>query len=182
MVVILRQPMEELWISFLLVGSAFAGKRNDYAWPRKHHVVSSDYTLWRKAMKFLFPNDLQLLQPLGEWIITSDAEWLDNWDWFLSEDREFLYFRLDSSTWHRFLRLPHAHRGYNEESLMMHDHPIGCLYRATVCSRENGIHLLSAVHRTAPTLPAEDIQQLVTLQLGASFLTQTNYTHHSINL
>ena len=43
----------------------------------------------------------------------------------------------------------------------MHDHPIGCLYRATVCSRENGIHLLSAVHRTATTLPADDIQHLV---------------------
>jgi len=67
-----------------LVGSAFAGKRNDNAWPRKHHVVSSDYTHWRKAMEFLFPNNLQLPQPLCEWIITSDAEWIDNWDWFLS--------------------------------------------------------------------------------------------------
>ena len=112
-------------------------------------------------MEFLFPNNLQLLQPLGDWIIKSDSEWTDNWDWFLSEDREFLYFRLDASTWHRFLRLPHAHRGYHEEFLVMHDHPIGFLYRATVCSRENGIHLLSAGHRMAPTLPAEDIQQLV---------------------
>ena len=77
--------MEELWIRFFGGGSAFAGKRNDYAWPRKHHVVSSDYTLMRKAMEFLFPHNLhlQLLQPLGEWIITSDAEWIDNWDWVL---------------------------------------------------------------------------------------------------
>ena len=61
-----------------LVSNAFEGKRNDYSWPSKHHVVSSDYTLWRKAMEFLSPDNLQLRQALGNWIIASDTEWTDN--------------------------------------------------------------------------------------------------------
>ena len=99
--------------------------------------------------------------PLGNWIIKSDSEWTDNWDWFLSADREFLYFRLDSRTWHRFLKLPHAHRGYHDDFFEMHVHPIGNLCPATVCSRDGGIHLLSSVHRAAANPPADNIQHLV---------------------
>jgi hypothetical protein len=99
--------------------------------------------------------------PLGNWIIKSDSEWTDNWDWFLSADREFLYFRLDSRTWHRFLKLPHAHRGYHDDFFEMHVHPIGNLCPATVCSRDGGIHLLSSVHRAAANPSADNIQHLV---------------------
>jgi hypothetical protein len=65
-------------------------------------------------MEFLFPHNLQLLEPLGNWIIASDTEWIDNWDWFLPGTSEFLYFRLNSRTWHWFLRQPHTHQGYHE--------------------------------------------------------------------
>ena len=106
--------MVERWISFL-VSNVFECKRNDHVWPSQHHVVSSDYTLWRKAMEFLFPDNLHLRQPLGNWIIKSDSEWTDKWDWFLSTEREFFYFRLDSRTWHRFFKLPHAHLGYHDD-------------------------------------------------------------------
>jgi hypothetical protein len=88
-----------------LVSEAFEGTRNDYVWPSKHHVSPTDYTSWRQAMEFLFPENLQLSQPLGNWIIASDTEWIDKWDWFLSGTSEFLYFRLNSRTWHRFLLL-----------------------------------------------------------------------------
>jgi hypothetical protein len=144
-----------------LVSNAFEGKRNDHIWPSQHHVVSSDYTLWRKAMEFLFPDNLHLRQVLGNWIIQSDCEWTDNWDWFLSADREFIYFRLDSRTWHRFSKLPYAHRGYHDEFLEMHVHPTGDLCQATVCSRDGSIHLLSSVHRAAANPPADNIQHLV---------------------
>jgi hypothetical protein len=63
-------------------------------------------------MEFLFPHNLQLREPLGNWIIASDTEWIDNWDWFLSGTSEFLYFRLNS------------HRGYHEDFLEMQTPPI----------------------------------------------------------
>ena len=109
----------------------------------KHHVVPSDYKHWRRAIEFLILGNLQLRQPLGNWIIASDTEWIDNWDWFLSDNREFLYFRLDSRTWHRFLRQPHTHRGYHEDFLEMQAPPMGDLSRATVCSRDGRLHLRS---------------------------------------
>ena len=43
----------------------------------------------------------------------------------------------------------------------MHVHPIGDLCRATVCSRDGGIHLLSSVHRAAANPSADNIQHLV---------------------
>jgi len=73
--------------------SPFGGCRNDLIWPLKHHVSSSDYTLWSKAMEFVFSGPNQsLLSPLGEWLVDSYQKWLSEWDWFLSSDREFLYF------------------------------------------------------------------------------------------
>ena len=144
-----------------LVSDAFEGTRYDYIWPCKHHVLLSDYTQWRQAMEFLVPDNLQLRQPLGNWIIASDTEWIDNWDWFLSGNREFLYFRLDSRTWHRFLRQPHSHRGYHEDFLVMQAPPIGDLSRATVCSRDGRIHLLSYGSRSAGQLPVDNIQHRV---------------------
>ena len=61
----------------------------------KHHVVPSDYKHWRRAIEFLILGNLQLRQPLGNWIIASDTEWIDNWDWFLSDNREFLYIAVN---------------------------------------------------------------------------------------
>jgi hypothetical protein len=102
-------------------------------------------------MEFLFPDNLHLRQPLGNWIIQSDSEWIDNWVWFLSADREFLYFRLG------FKDLAPIFKTCKSIQF-----EIGDLCRATVCSRDGGIHLLSSVHRAAINPPADNnIQHLV---------------------
>ena len=144
-----------------LVSEAFEGTRNDYVWPSKHHVTPTDYTAWRRAMEFLFPANLHLSQPLGNWIIASDTEWIDQWDWFLSGSGEFLYFRLNSRTWHRFLRKPHTHRGYHEDFLEMQAPPIRDLRRATVCSGYRRIDLLSYSPRSAGLPQVDNIQHRV---------------------
>jgi hypothetical protein len=144
-----------------LVSEAFEGTRNDYVWPCKHHVSSTDYTSWRRAMEFLSPENLQLSQPLGNWIIASDTEWIDNWDWFLSGTSEFLYFRLNSRTRHRFLRYPNTHRGYYEDFLEMQAPPIRDLRRATVWSQNGRIHLLSYSPRSTGLPPVDNVQHRV---------------------
>ena len=146
---------------FFLVSEAFEGTRNDYVWPYKHHVSPTDYTSWRRAIEFLFPENLQLSQPLGNWIIASDTEWIDKWDWFLSGTSEFLYFRLNFITWHRFLRQPHTHRGYHEDFLEMQAPPIRDLRRATVCFRNGRIDLLSYSPRSTGLPPVDNIQHRV---------------------
>ena len=112
-------------------------------------------------MEFLFPHNLQLREPLGNWIIASDTEWIDNRDWFLSGTSEFLYFRLNSRTWHRFLCQPNTHRGYHEDLLEMQAPPIRDLRRATVWPRNGRIHLLSYSPRSTGQLPVDNIQHRV---------------------
>jgi hypothetical protein len=64
------------------------GSRNDFIWPVKHHVSSSDYTTWSKAMEFVFAGPNQTLPiPLEDWLVETDQEWRSEWDWFLSVDR-----------------------------------------------------------------------------------------------
>ena len=97
----------------------------------------------------------------GSLLPIPNGQTISNWDWFLSANREFLYFRLDPITWHRFLRQPHTHRGYHEEFLEMQVPPIGDLSRATVCSRDGRIHLLSYVPRAAGQPPVDNKQHRV---------------------
>ena len=90
------------------------------------------------------------------WIIAFDTEWIDNWDWFLSGSSEFLYFRLNSRTWHRFLRHPNTHRRYYEDFLVMQAPLIRDLRRATVWSSNGYIHLLSYSPRSTGLPPVVD--------------------------
>ena len=52
-------------------------------------------------MEHLFPvNPLHLIIPLGRWLLQDDPDdWLNNWDWFLSPDREFLFRQVGEDTW-----------------------------------------------------------------------------------
>jgi len=90
--------------------SPFGGGRNDFIWPVKHHVSSSDYTIWSKAMEFVFSGPNQTLTTLlGDWPVESDQEWLSELDWFLSVDRDFLYFWSSDNEWYRYIQRGHSH-------------------------------------------------------------------------
>jgi hypothetical protein len=113
--------------------SPFGGSRNDFIWPVKHHVSASDYTTWSKAMEFVFAGPNQtLLTPLGDWLVETDLEWLSEWDWFLSVDRDLLYFRDSDTEWYRYERRGRSHRAYLHESTLLPAAPLTELVRTTV--------------------------------------------------
>ena len=74
--------------------------RNTYDWSIKHHVNKVDYTTWRNLLKYIFwvENDT-LPIPLGSWIQMSSLQWKDNWGYFLTQDRQFLYHKIKDNTW-----------------------------------------------------------------------------------
>jgi len=97
--------------------SGFEGSRNAFEWPCKHHVSSGDFTTWRKALEYIFPNEF-LPTALGPWILEQQTDWLHLWDWFATTDGQFLYFRNSATVWHRFLRQPNQYHSYFSKFLV----------------------------------------------------------------
>ena len=66
--------------------------KNDFDWPSKHHMNKKDVWLWRKFLKMIFSsynNSLPLR--LGNWCNMDRDTWLSTWDYFISENKEFLF-------------------------------------------------------------------------------------------
>ena len=127
-----------------LCSTEFDGRRNDYLWPVEDHVSSKDYTTWRKAMESIFPTEnLHLLQPLGPCILDSDDEWLAHWDWFSTEDRQFLFRQVGETYWRRHVRKPGTQRTYHLEYLELDERPTMPLLRASVSSNQRAWLLLN---------------------------------------
>ena len=62
--------------------------RNSYNWPTKHRVSVLDYGVWRKFLKYIFPNNnYTLVNPLGGWNPTDDLQY--HWDWYVDKDHSF---------------------------------------------------------------------------------------------
>ena len=59
-------------------------------WPTRHHVNTADYTAWKKAMEFLF-SVTGIQTPLIQWNLKNIDDWLNHWDWFTTDNREFLF-------------------------------------------------------------------------------------------
>ena len=58
--------------------------RNTHNWPSKHHIKQSNFTAWRKLIKWIFPVDnYKLHNRLGKW--REDCRWLEEWDLFVNE-------------------------------------------------------------------------------------------------
>ena len=159
--------------------SAFEGCKNEYEWPSKHHTGSGDFTTWRKTLEFLFPNE-QLAIPLGNWILGKPTDWLDLWDWFVTLDGQFLYFRNGPSVWYRFLWRPNSHRTYFA-AYLVEDTPSVPLHRATIEGDVDVLYLLNSsgqhIPRATNTL---EMIQLGELQVSAPIIPWiTAYLHSS---
>ena len=110
---------------------------NDYKWPIKHNVLKSDYTIWNKLLKRVFcgGND-QLEVPLGNW--THDQIWKDNWQWFISTDKKYLYQKMNDGKWYRYLQKPHLHRLYFSRTSVLSDMPNVNILRSSVAKQKGG--------------------------------------------
>ena len=109
----------------------FDGRRNDYLWPTRHHVTTADYTAWRKAMEFLFPVT-GLLTPLRQWNLENMDHWLNHWDWFTVENREFLFRQVGENEWRRHIRVDGNQYSFHKQYLIINHPPPATSLRATV--------------------------------------------------
>ena len=106
-------------------------KSNDFRWHIKHNVLKTDFTLWNKLLKKIFcgGND-QLEVALGNW--THEQIWKDNWQWYVSTDRRYLYQKMNDGRWYRYLQKPHLHRLYFNRPSVLDAMPIDNLLRSSV--------------------------------------------------
>ena len=89
-------------------------------------------------MKWIFQvNNHKLQNSLSHW--TASCKWVEDWNWFVNESKEFLYHKQLDGKWHRHLQMPSSHRRYYKEYLNQHEQPSENLCRANVCEKYQNI-------------------------------------------
>ena len=67
-----------------LISDPFLEQRNQYTWPKKHHVTTKDYTSWRKIPNHIYCfEDFCLQRALTHWINPCTQTARQSWHWFL---------------------------------------------------------------------------------------------------
>ena len=80
-----------------LISDPFPEKRNDYSWPKKHHVTTSDFTIWRQFINNIYDYDQFTLQrPLSHWTQLISPAFRMSWHWFLDNTNNILYERVNN--------------------------------------------------------------------------------------
>ena len=69
--------------------------RDTYVWPGKHRVTTKKYCIWKKLLIWMFPIfDYTVELLLSDWLLSYDRS-NSKWYRFLSEDKEFIYQRIN---------------------------------------------------------------------------------------
>ena len=180
--------------NFFLATKQVKKIRNTHNWPLKHHITKADYTVWRKFLHLIFSADnYHLPTPLGKWIDMPMEDWLANWDFFISSDKQFLYHRLGKLNWRRHLQKDHSHRSYHTPYLYLEEPPEDTLIRVTIKDYKNELNVISVSHKGINT-PDEVTNVLKYDQikihkpkinwfmtLVSSSPTTTNLLHHLVH-
>ena len=123
-------------------------RRNTYDWPLKHKISQTDYTVWRKFMKHIFRcNNASLPAPLGSWVQMDTKEWVDNWDFFVPLDRQFLYHKTCNNQWRRHLQHSNSHRAYNLQYLDIDPPPLHNLIRVNTLIKADKLMIITVSRR-----------------------------------
>ena len=137
-----------------LVAEGLAETRNPYLWPLKHHVTNADFAVWRKGLEQLFPDRLRLRTPLTRWTLQVEPQDDIHWYWFQSEDREFVYERVEDRIF-RHLAKPHSHTRFNVASLEVDTFPLDPITRISVTFHGDVIRVVSA-EQDPQAMPPEE--------------------------
>ena len=135
-------------------------RRNNKDWPIRHHLNNTDITYWRKFLKAISTGTNRILPcPLGKWLKMSEATWVDEWDYFVTEDRQFVYHRYAEKEWRRHLKKPNSHRSYYTTYLTIETIPCCILLRTSTTKTATAILVTSTATKPSnmPILPPAPI-------------------------
>ena len=105
---------------------------------------------WRDLLRKIFSsNSLLLPHNLGTWIPMSQKQWVDNWDYFVTTDKQCL-FEHKHGVWQRHLLKPSSHRSYYSEHLDSDNPSHFELLRATVKVTSTYLLVLATSYRLPP--------------------------------
>ena len=76
------------------------------------------------------------------------SNWIDNWDYFMTKDKQFLYHRQENNIWHRHLQKPHSHRNYYILYMVLNDPPDDELDRVSIKQYATAITLVASSVKT----------------------------------
>ena len=112
---------------------------NAYKWQLRHHIYKTDYTIWRKLLKFIFSGrNNEICTRLDPLILKDITTWLTAWDWFIATTGEFLYFWEAKNSRRRHLKVHNKHRKYNVEFSVARASLKEDVSRATVTKEKYG--------------------------------------------
>ena len=140
--------------------------RNGHNWPTKTKITVKDYRLWRNFLDHLCgERDLILRQPLGDWNLQTQAEWLSQWDWFVDRNTRLLYHQPVLHTWVVHSNRNNSHYSYDLHSTPCVSAPDGELLRATVSHLRCTILLRNTSPRGSRTVNEDDSMTFDVIEL-----------------
>ena len=75
-----------------LISYSFPERRNNYNWPKKHHVTSTDFTTWRRVVHHIYCfEDSRLHQSLTHWLYPIQPVLRTLRHWCLDNTNNILY-------------------------------------------------------------------------------------------
>ena len=83
-------------------------------------------------MDFLVFPVAGLQTPLRQWTLETADNWLHHWDWFTSDNREFLFRQFGGNELRRHLRIEGTQRSFHQQYLIINHTPPVTSLRATV--------------------------------------------------
>ena len=131
-------------------------RRNNKHWPVHHHLTHMDMIHWRNFLKAISTGTNSILPcPLGKWLKMTEEAWVEEWDYFVSDDKQFIYHRYGDKQWRRHLKNPNSHRSYYIPYLAMETIPCCTLLRTSITKTVTVILVTSTAKQPSdmPTLP-----------------------------
>ena len=120
----------------------------------RHHLTPLDESIWRNFLNTISLGTNKILPtPLGKWREIPIADWLDSWDFFLTEDKQFLYHEQTDNKWHRYLQKTNSHRTYYIPYMELNEIPEEDLDRVSIKKYANSISVVSTSKKTIAATP-----------------------------